>query len=236
MNQTVELLELAFVVAVKDYDPALLSPELLKYSGIVPETWEVAQQPMRAKDFARVSYRNGISLTAQTDRIMFAESMLDRPELDAVQIPHLVSRYIETLPKADYRAIGVNLRSFFSLAEENEPQQYLLKTLFKAGSWQQLGSTPVRAGLNLVFTFEQRQLNLRIDEAELQLPEREKMPVILLTGNFGYELAEASVPSRLEFLKQSVDNWREDLATYRQTVEQLLAVEKEMQSVFPASV
>jgi hypothetical protein len=51
----------------------------LRYSGIIPEDWELARQPVRTPQAAQVSYQNGISIVAYADRTVFVETFGDRP-------------------------------------------------------------------------------------------------------------------------------------------------------------
>ena len=64
MQKTLEIQELALVLAVKRQDPTLLNPEFLHYSGIIPEAWELAQQPVRQPQGAQVSFQNGVNIVA----------------------------------------------------------------------------------------------------------------------------------------------------------------------------
>jgi hypothetical protein len=88
--------------------------------------------------------------------------------------------------------------------------------------WQNIGTAPMRAGLNLIYTFERNVMNLSVQEAMVQLPEQERVPVVLFTANFETQLQSRTDSERLTGLYQALQNWQADLATYRQTVEKLL--------------
>ena len=85
-----------------------------------------------------------------------------------------------------------------------------------------MGTAPVRAGLNLVYTFEHKRLNLSVQEAALQLPEQQRIPIVMFSGNFAHDLKTVEGPQRLEQLQQIIGAWQADLQTYQDVVHQLL--------------
>ncbi|MBD2492438.1 hypothetical protein [Aulosira sp. FACHB-615] len=70
MSQSLSIQEIAIVIATKQYNPTILTPDFLKYSGIVPIEWELAQQPVLTNSNAQVVFQNGISIIAQVNRII----------------------------------------------------------------------------------------------------------------------------------------------------------------------
>jgi hypothetical protein len=223
MTRSLEVQELALVIAVKRQDPSLLTPDFLRYSGIVPQEWELSREPVRAQQVAQVSYQNGVSILAYPDRTVLVESLSDK-DSETVEIPSIAQRYSEVLRNMDYQAIGVNFRGYVSFSGEGA-HEYVCKTLLSPGSWQQVGTQPMRAGLNLVYTFGRNQLNLSVQEAMLQLPEQERLPVVLFTANFESQLKGATEVERLGQVQQALEGWRSDLATYQQVVGQFLDAE-----------
>ena len=60
MTQALEIQELAIVITAKNYDPSLLNPNFLKYSGIIPTDWELARQPVVSNRASQIVFNNGI--------------------------------------------------------------------------------------------------------------------------------------------------------------------------------
>ncbi|WP_404783506.1 hypothetical protein [Altericista sp. CCNU0014] len=178
---------------------------------------------MRAQQVAQVSYQNGVSLVAYPDRTVLVESLSDKT-YENVEIPTVARRYGEVLRNMDYQAVGVNFRGYVAFSEEGA-HDYMCQTLLSPGAWQQVGTQPMRAGLNLVYTFERNQLNLSVQEAMLQLPEQERLPVVLFTANFETQLQAATEAERLVQVQQALEGWRTDLATYQEVVDQFLNAE-----------
>jgi hypothetical protein len=180
---------------------------------------------VRAQQVSQVSYQNGVSILSYPDRTVLVEALSDKDN-DAVEIPKIARRYSEVLRNMDYQAIGVNFRGYSSFPGEGEAaHNYMCKTLLSPGAWQQVGTQPMRAGLNLVYTFERNQLNLSVQEAMLQLPEQERLPVVLFTANFETQLQAATEAERLGQVQNALEGWRKDLATYQEVVSQFLNAE-----------
>jgi hypothetical protein len=220
MNQNLDVQELSLVIAVERQDPSLLTPDFLRYSGIIPQDWELARQPVRAQQAAQVSYQNGVSILAYPDRTIFVEPISDKAE---AELPHIAQRYCEILRNLNFQAVGTNFRGHVLFpGTEDSAHQYLCNTLLSPGPWQNIGTAPMRAGLNLIYTFERNVMNLSVQEAMIQLPEQERVPVVLFTANFETPLQSQSESERLTGLQQAIQGWQGDLATYRQTVAKLL--------------
>lgn len=218
MTNTLNVQELVFALAAKNHNPAILNPDFLKYSGIVPIDWELAQPPIHTNAVAQVTFQNGVSIIAQTNRIIFAE-VIAAKDLSEVKVPTIARKYVETLPHVDYQAVGINPRGHVALEqEEDTARKYLAEMLLAPGSWREFGKAPVRATIQLAYELDKGQLNLIINEAALQLPEAELIPVILFSGNFNYEIAGTTQDERLGNLHQIIQNWQVNLETYKELV------------------
>jgi hypothetical protein len=216
--QTNDLQELALVIAVENLDPTLLSPEFLHYSNLVPADWQLARTPIRTPQLAQIIFQNGISLIAQANRLTFVEPLVGKAN-DTVEIAQIAGRFVTTLPNLAYRGVGINTRVIQPLSGlMDNAQSYLSKTLLVGGEWQSLGSTPVKVGLNLSYTFDNRRLNLTLNEAVLQLPEQAQIPVVIFCGNFDYDLTQNSISETLSQLQHILQNWSADLDLFCKVV------------------
>lgn len=217
LNLTIQ--ELSIIIAIRNINPTLLTQEFLKYSGIVPADWELAQPPLLNSQIAQVAFRNGISLMAQFDSITFSQSIQTKAIGD-VKIPTIARKYVETLPNADYQAVVIKIRNFLTLEDKSEDaiQNYIFSTFLSPGILHEVDKKPVGVALNLTYTLEEGQLNLIINEAKLQTPDKPPQFAVLFTGNFLHEIAGDTLPQRLQHLYQLIDNWQKDLENYKITV------------------
>ncbi len=225
MSQTLEIQELAIVITAKNYDPSLLNLELLKYSGVISEAWKLARQPVTSKRASQIVFDNGVHITAQPNRLIFVEA-LNNKEDKAAEIPGLVRRYVEILRTIDYQAVGINFRGYVTCPNSTvESNRYLFDNLIQPGEWQNCGTDSVKAGVSFMFTYDEKQLNLSINEAALKLPESEKVPIVLFNGNFNYDITSDLPGNRLPQLGKIVDNWHRDLNIYRDVVSKFIKIQ-----------
>ena len=222
MNQALEIQELAIVITAKNYDPSLLNPNFLKYSGIIPEDWELARQPVVSNRASQIVFNNGIYIAAQPNRLMFVEALNNKEDKTEARIPQLARKYIEILRTIEYQALGINFRGYSTVTNTTvEENNYLIDKLIQPGEWQQCGTKPVKAGLNLLFSYDDKQLNVSVNEAGLKLPESEQVPVVLYSGNFHYDISEKEPENVLPSLNSIIDNWQQDLEIYTDVVSKL---------------
>ncbi|MGB7412866.1 MAG: hypothetical protein WA902_01540 [Thermosynechococcaceae cyanobacterium] len=221
MTQSLTVQELAFVVAVRQQDPTLINPEFLHYSGIIPEAWELAQQPVRSAQASQIRFKNGVSVMAYPQRTVFVEPF--RPEGEEQLIPGIVQRYTEILRNLELQAFGLNLQGFVPFNQGPEAARtYLNQTLLASGPWQHIGNAPVQSQLNFSYQFDRNRLSLSVQEAALQLPEQQRVPIVMFAGNFENDLRSVADTERLAHLHQLLLSWPQDLATYQHVVQQFL--------------
>jgi hypothetical protein len=223
MSKTLALQELAIVITAKNYDPNLLNPSFLQSSGIITEEWELARQPIVDRRGSQVVFTNGIYLAAQPNRLTFVEPISDN-SLSEIQIANLANKYVEVLRNLEYQAVGINFRGYVNCQQNEQPSNnYLSEKFLLPGAWQNCGTEPVKAGLNFLFTYEQKKLYLSVNEAGLKLADSSPLPIILLGGNFDYEINSADLESKLSQLKSIINNWQQDLDIYKEVVSKMSA-------------
>ncbi len=232
MNK-INLQELAFVIAVREIDATLITPEFLKYSQIVPSTWEIAGQSERGFQGSRVTFQNGVTAIAQPQRISFAELALDKSPA-ALEIPKLAAKLVEVFPNLSFVGVGVNLRGYIDFGiDRRQVRDFMFQNLLSPGAWQQLGDAPIQANVNLTYSFNDRRLNLNISEATLQTSENLTHAIVLFNGNFDYNLINKNpIADHPQQIEKIVLNWEKDLALYQQVVNQLMLASTPI--LFPA--
>jgi hypothetical protein len=218
MKPSLEIQEIAIAIAAKQHNPTILTPDFLKYSGIVPGEWELARQPIVTNTASQVVFQNGINIVAEVNRIIFVESITTK-EPQEVEIPAIASKYLETLAQADYQGIGINFRGHVLFdQQQNTARDYILKTLLNPGAWQEFGQAPVQAATRFLYTLEGAQMSLDINEAGLQMPENKVLPIVLFTANFNHAIAPDEPSQRLAAITQVISKWQTDLETYKELV------------------
>lgn len=219
MNPTPAVEELAISIVAKNLNPTLLTREFLVYSGIIPSDWSLASQPILNSQVAHVAFTNGINISIQMSAVTFSENILAKTQ-ESVIVPTLIRKYVQTLPNLDYQSIGINPSIFFTFDEENEnlARHYIATHLLAPGAWQQVGNKPLRASLQLAYTLDRGQFNLKIDDVLLRRADNQPEYAVLFSGNFPYEIQGESVSERLENINRILKNWQSDLETFQEMV------------------
>jgi hypothetical protein len=231
----INLQELAIVIAVTEIDPTLITPEFLKYSQIVPSDWEIVGQPIRNFQGSQMTFQNGVSVIAQPQRISFAELAVDKDPATLLSY-QVAMKLVDILPSLNYVGVGINLRGYIDFGTDTrQARDFMFQNLLAPGAWKQLGNAPVQAGLNLGYTFENRRLNLTINEAVLQNTENQTSAIALFNGNFDYDVATTVLPSEhAQRIKEIVSNWQGDLELYKEVIGQFMLADSLIS--FPAVV
>ncbi len=215
----IELQELAIVIAIKEIDPTLVTPEFLKYSQIIPTEWEVSGQPARSFQGSQVTFNNGVTVLAQPQRISFAELAVNKRPAE-LEIPKLATKLVDVLPNLSFVGVGINMRGYIDFGTDRRlAREFMFQNLLAPGSWQQLGNAPVQAGINLGYTFDERRLNLTINEATIQTAEEQINSIALFAGNFDYDIVNTIAPAaHTQRIEQVITNWQRDLELYQEVV------------------
>jgi hypothetical protein len=212
MSNNLKLQELVIIIAARNFNPIILTPDFLKYSGIVPTDWELARQPVLSQNVAQVIFTNGVSIIAEPNRVMFMEAVT---EVTEAKTPAIARKYCQVLPEVEYQALGINPRGYADLADA---RNYLHQNLLKEGAWQQVGTAPMRANLNLTYTLEKGQLSLTVSEAMLRQEDETNTPIVLFGGNFSVEASGETATQKKDSLMAALDNWAQDVKSYIELV------------------
>ncbi len=215
----IALQELAIVLAFKEIDPTIVTPEFLKYSQIVPSEWEVSGQPLRSLQGTQVTFQNGVAIIAQSQRISFAEIAVNKPTT-SLEIPTAAQKLLDILPGLSYVGVGINCQGYIDFgSDRRQTRDFLYQNILAPGTWQQQGDAPLKAKIDLGYTFGDRYLNLNITEAMMQVAEDRSNSIVLFRGNFDYDIANTTAPAaQVQRIKQIIANWQRDLDLYREVV------------------
>jgi hypothetical protein len=211
------LQELGIVVAMQQPNPNLVTAEFLKLSGIIPLDWQLARQPVNNDNISQLFFTNGVSISAEPNRIMFGE-VIGEKDLASLTVAVVAQKYLDIFKQAKYQAIGINIRSYSPQADARAATQFVNHQLLADGSWQNFGTAPMQAALDIIYTLADRQLNLEVKAASMQFTEEEVMPIILFSGNFGYNLSNGGTGDTLATAQQVLANWQTDLTVYQELV------------------
>ncbi len=233
--------ELGIVIGARDLSPTIMSQDFLKFSGIIPSAWELAQEPILNASSAYLSYTNGVNISAQPRSFTLGEA-LNNKEIQDIMIGKVATRYVNKLPHADYIGMSFTPKMLVPFPDDqNAAQNYISERLLAPGSWKKIGIEPVQAGINLMYRLERCHLTISIAEARLQHPEQEVMNALLFSGSFNYNLSPDLAPNeKLKQLREYINSWPQDLNNFRDLIQdEFLAKHKmadplQAKSLFPS--
>lgn len=230
-TQIKEIQEIAISISAKALNPTMVSEDFLKFSGIIPNEWELAKQPVLNPNMAQVSFQNGVTIVAQPRTLNIVEAIGSK-DVKELTAPGVARNFIEKLPHAEYQALSTSPKSIIPFpGEQDSARKYITGTLLSSGPWQEFGKAPLQAGLNLLYELERCQFSLSINEARLQISEQAAMPALLFSASFNYNIAGNTEQERLKQLTESINYWQADLEAFREIVHQKFLAQHS--SVFP---
>lgn len=227
-----EIREIAITVGLKEFDPSLVTEQFLKFSAIIPNEWELTRPAIVGKGGSQLVFKNGLSIVAQPRSLTFLEGMNEKT-VDDVAVGKVASALVEKLPNANYTGIVITPKTLIPLPEQADgARKFITGNLLAPGPWQNLGKTPMQAAVELNYQLEGCQFNLKINQAMLQLPDRQGVSALLFAGNFNYGLNNPEPQQQLSVAKQYIEAWQSDLDTFGGIVHDKFLTEQQPQTVF----
>jgi hypothetical protein len=167
MSNSLQLSEIAIALVAKDLNPAVLNPDFLKYTGIIPTDWELANQPIYNNNLVQLVYKNGVGIIVQPNRLNVLE-MIGGKRLAEIQLATIALQLIEKLSEIEYQAVGINPKAFVNFPSVEDAYNYICGKLLAPGSWQEFGGSKVNAALQLSYPLKRGTLNTQDLEGKIR--------------------------------------------------------------------
>ncbi|MBD2059420.1 hypothetical protein H6F88_26060 [Oculatella sp. FACHB-28] len=217
MNRTIDMRQLELVLVVEKHNPILLNPEFLKTKGIIPFHWELTQPPTYDEGVALTIFQNGVYIAHRGNAIAFFEDVREK-NLDELEVPDVVYRYVERLPQENYQAVGLNLEGHTLFDDQDTARSYLQGTLLNGDRPHTSDQNLVQMISNFIYKLDEGVFTLTVRNTELELSKTEHIPVLLFAANFHRDLSKILEAERVQTLSQIIENWEDDVDTYQDIV------------------
>jgi hypothetical protein len=213
--------EISLTIAAQDLAPSMMSQDFLKFSGIIPQDWELSQQPVLNHNFAQLNFTNGVSINAQPRTIVLNESLYNKQTTE-ITIHQVAGKYLEKMPHAEYLGFSFSPKILFPFPDAPQAaRQYITESLLSSGAWKHISKVPVQAGINLMYYLERCQLTISISEAKLQKQQEAAIAAVLFSGSFNYNVTTVEKSSsRMTQMNEFLVQWQTDLEEFRDIVNQ----------------
>ena len=80
MSANLQLQELAISINAKDLNPAVVNPDFLKCTGIIPSEWELAKQPVYNNGVLQILFNTGLGIFVHPNGVTVVENVSQKPQ------------------------------------------------------------------------------------------------------------------------------------------------------------
>ncbi len=203
----VELVEFSVVLVAQANNPSILNPDFLRYNEIVSPDWQVEGSPISTPAFVQVSFKEGLTVTAELNRVVFEQT---RGEW---VVPEVAKRYIQQVPHVLYPAIGINPKFFLHSTDRYQP--LMANMMRHQGTWMSFKEVVPAVQLRLVYSYDERKISLEVGQIE-QTGDTQRLSDILFQANIHRDVDEPNVQARNKRIRSILDRWEDDLEDVRQ--------------------
>lgn len=213
MTEALHVGELEIVVVAANNNPSILNPDFLLRTKIVEEAWgwTLEQDPVTTPLQSQVSYKQGVLISAEFNRVVFRERIETNIPANT-KIPVIARRYINTLPHVKYVAVGVNVKAHIETVTGNNPTTFITSQLLKTGPWSDYSSGPTNASVTLAYNVGDAKLSLTVTTTRLL--GKDKPPALLFAANFHRDVRADQHQAILDRTKTIINGWQSDYNTF----------------------
>lgn len=201
------------MLGIPKQDPTFFNLDFLTYTGIVPDDWELGRTPQRSPQLAQVSFQNDVTLAAEPQQTVFLE-ILGEKAMDEIQIPGVATRFVDIMKNISFTGLNITFRGYVAFPDSNTAaHDYFFKHLLTRGAWQDVGTAPIRAGIDLVYTFDERMMNFTVQEAAIRRLDDSTVAALFFNGSFESNYTAVNQPSVAD-VSRDIQGWRNDLRQF----------------------
>lgn len=237
LTEPMDIQELAITLSAKNINPTILTLANLRSLGIIPEEWELVNEPVINQLQARLNFTNGVNLLAQPQQVTIAES-INNENHQSRATPSLAKEFVAKFAKASYQRISIAPKMIVTFGQQQaiSPRQFMIDNLINSGPWLEIGNQTPQTSVNFVYQLETCQLNLNINEVQLTSKNQPNQAVagLLFSGSFNY-VGNQNNDQEITQIQNQIDNWSDNLETFREIVQQKF-LGNSKSGIFPSKV
>ena len=219
-----QLQELNFTLFTEKFNPTILNLNTLQRAGVIQPSWKLAEEPIYQASSMKLVFNNKVRIVAQPDKLIFAETV-GRKRLQDIRLPQSVANLVPGFADIRYHAISINPGGYAQFKSASEACKYMSEGLLASTPWQKFQGRAINAvGLKLAYPYKSGNFYLDVNQANLQILGRD-ISAVWFAGNFSYQLRGNDKNHRHFNLIQIVKDWKLDIKSYQEFIDnELLAV------------
>jgi len=218
MTLGLELYELTIVVVAKNHNPTILNPDFLYRNNIVEEGLDLAEAPITTEVFSRVSFKSGIVIVADSNRVTFVDRN-KKSLADKTPLPKIAVDFLQTLEHVSYKAVGINPKGIIEFADSESVRLYLIDSFFKKNSWIDVKDFKLHPKLALSYKGQDKNFTINIEEG-IGTDEDKGKHFIVCNANYHRDLPVNEHDKALDEAKKIIENCDGDINHYKSFVTQ----------------
>jgi len=219
MNTSVDIQHIEFVLKFQDSLSEVWDISFLKQRNIIPSHWEMIKPPIRKQDMSLFAFQNGIYLLCRHDLVAFLENLSGKSS-EELESPAIMTRTLESFPKISYQGIDMNLEGNTVFSTEEECRTYLLDILLDPTDRHASDQAIVQSIANFVYALDDGFFTLTVRNTKVEFPEGDSAAILSFNGNFHRDVPRVSNEEQRHGLLQIIQNWRNDVESYQEVVDQ----------------
>lgn len=189
-------------------NPAHINPEFLSVNEVVPTHWQVNRPVNLQTGFSRVTYENGVSVSAYPNYLSFSQRGLESPEVDLLA-PSVASRYLDHPPEY----LGLNSVSLTFICNMERPpySRPISTSLLSALAVPFEGVVP-NVAIRSLYQVHGRRVIVTISEDTAEWDSLES--VLSVRGQVTHLIPDRGSPESLEVSRESLAEWESSLGMF----------------------
>lgn len=204
------LQELNFTLFCEQFDPTILDLNTLQRVGAIKQNWQLAKEPIYKTDEIKLVFTNQVKITAQSNRIIFNETIRHK-RLQDTHLAEAVISHVQGFPKLKYLAVSMNPNGYAEFPSSTEALKYISEGLLASTLWGKFQGQSISAsGLKLAYPYKSGNFCLDINQVNIETGGRE-IPAIWFANSFNYHLLGANNEQRYLNLNNLLQDWHTDV-------------------------
>ncbi|MEW6777508.1 MAG: hypothetical protein AB1405_14520 [Bdellovibrionota bacterium] len=217
----IEITQISLVINAKNHNPTILNPDFLRYNKLVPESWELAGNPVCSDLGAVVRYKEGVTILSQPEQIIFTEELAKKKYTDSVA-PGIARQYVQLLPHVSYTAIGINPSGFYEMVSKESLEKSMLEWYVSEGPWIEFQGT--RPLVSMVLRYPRKLGGIQVTMSPGNAPDssEKKRVGIRFQGNFHHDIPGETPGERIKSSGEILNSWQKDIEVFLELTEKVL--------------
>ena len=214
--QRADLVELSVVLVATSNNPSIVNPDFLVHNDIIDKNRPLQGDAVATSVFSQVTYEGGLTVRADPERVVFAQSVPGTPLIDST-CPEMAERYARTVPHVPYRAVGINPKLYIGSGDAGSTR--VSNVLDERGAWLSFKDSAPEIQLKAIYPFSSRKIIMDVLGAARRHPNGEQTQGLLFQANVHRDLEQTSSQKRIDTLVSIVREWESDVLDCRALAE-----------------